>query len=542
MIAPRSPPPAYSSERSQQRAADARRLVLGQHDEQRQAPHALAVERERGADHAPVVLGHPGAAGIALEQLLDPHQRGHQRRRRRRRLVEAPVEVGEGHHRDLVDREVVLAAHGADGCHGGQPYASRQLAELAVGLEVGLRDGVAIGTAIGSAALPLAGRRGLAFGSAGAGGAVCLAWPGGTALAGSARPRPSRRASSSGFAGRGALRVLGGSRRARRSSACRGRADVAAPSVAVGCSRVGGPAPRASPWRGPWSCPGPRASACARWRLGAMAPVRRAASGTAARCRRGTVPPPGARPRCAARRPSAPAARRGAHLDAGGRAAADQRDRHERLRRRARRRVAAARAAAARSREPSAARQRGLLEPERRDAPAARPPASCAGPRPRSRNVAAARALAQVAAQRRAPQRAAAQVRELLADLVARRVARRRGSRSARCGPGTRAPSPSAAGTSSTMAISSCDTSPSSASTSAARWSSGSWRDVARAARGGPGAAATSADRCSVGRLVELVERPLAAGAQHRQAAVARDRVEPRPELDLPVATPTRSR
>ena len=124
MIAPRSPPPAYSSERSSSARPTPRGLVLGQHDEQRQAPHALAVERERGADHPPVVLGHPRAARIALEQLVDPHDRGHQRRRRGRRLVQAPVEVGEGHHGDLVDREVVVAAHGADGCHGGQPYAS----------------------------------------------------------------------------------------------------------------------------------------------------------------------------------------------------------------------------------------------------------------------------------------------------------------------------------------------------------------------------------------------------------------------------------
>ena len=79
MIAPALAAAGVLERALEQRAADAAGLVLGQHDEQRQAPDALAVERERGADHAPVVLGHPRAARIALEQLVDPHDRGHQR-------------------------------------------------------------------------------------------------------------------------------------------------------------------------------------------------------------------------------------------------------------------------------------------------------------------------------------------------------------------------------------------------------------------------------------------------------------------------------
>ena len=55
----------------EQRAADPARLVVGQHDEQRQPPHALAVDGKRRADHLPVLLGHPRAARIGLDQVAE---------------------------------------------------------------------------------------------------------------------------------------------------------------------------------------------------------------------------------------------------------------------------------------------------------------------------------------------------------------------------------------------------------------------------------------------------------------------------------------
>ena len=144
---------------------------------------------------------------------------------------------------------------------------------------------------------------------------------------------------------------------------------------------------------------------------------------------------------------------------------------------------------------------------------------------------AAARALAQVAVQRRAPQRAAAEVRELLADLLARRLTRRpardqrgagleherlhllprdvehRGDLVVRDGAelGEHQRGPLVLGQRRDVAE--------------------QLADVLAPLRLGR--------QVLGGRRVELVERQLAAGAQHREAAVARDRVEPRPELDL---------
>ena len=86
-------------------------------------------------------------------------------------------------------------------------------------------------------------------------------------------------------------------------------------------------------------------------------------------------------------------------------------------------------------------------------------------------------------------------------------------------------------GTASTVAISSWGTAPSPASTIAARWSSGraatsasrsrrSWRRW------------TALERCSVDGSSAGVSGAAAALAQQRVAAVAGDRVEPRPQLD----------
>ena len=143
----------------EQRAADPARLVVGQHHEQRQPPHALAVDGKRPADHLPVLLGHPCAARIGLDQVGEAHQRRVRRRRRRGRVVEARLEIGEGHHGDVVDGAGVLVAHGSDRRHGGEPYARTP----------------GYGCATSFLAWP-----GGSFGGAATGGWAFLAWPGGS--------------------------------------------------------------------------------------------------------------------------------------------------------------------------------------------------------------------------------------------------------------------------------------------------------------------------------------------------------------------------
>ena len=50
----------------EQLATDAGALQLLRDTEEREAPDALADQREPAAGYAPVVLGHPAAAGIGL--------------------------------------------------------------------------------------------------------------------------------------------------------------------------------------------------------------------------------------------------------------------------------------------------------------------------------------------------------------------------------------------------------------------------------------------------------------------------------------------
>ena len=84
----------------------------------------------------------------------------------------------------------------------------------------------------------------------------------------------------------------------------------------------------------------------------------------------------------------------------------------------------------------------------------------------------------------------------------------------------------------STWPISSCDTSPSSASTSAARWSCGSPARSPSSARRSC-RRSTWCERCSVDGSAGRIRHPLAPRAQQAEAAVARDRVQPRPPVDL---------
>ena len=108
MIAPRRPPPAYSSVRS----SSARPIPLDwwsgsttssdrPHTPSRSMASAPPITRpSSSATHAP-----PGSVSI---RWAEAHQRRVRRRRRRRRVVEARLEIGEGHHGDVVDGAGVL--------------------------------------------------------------------------------------------------------------------------------------------------------------------------------------------------------------------------------------------------------------------------------------------------------------------------------------------------------------------------------------------------------------------------------------------------
>ena len=68
MMRPRAPS-AYSWARAQDRAADARRLLIRAHDEQREPPDALAQQRQRAAGESLLVLGHPRTARVGAHQV-----------------------------------------------------------------------------------------------------------------------------------------------------------------------------------------------------------------------------------------------------------------------------------------------------------------------------------------------------------------------------------------------------------------------------------------------------------------------------------------
>ena len=95
MTPPRRPPPAYSSERASSVAAEAGGLVPGVDHEQREPPQPVAVDRERRAGQLPVVLGDPGPARVAIDQLVDAHERvlGRRRRLRAARCRRSPRSV-----------------------------------------------------------------------------------------------------------------------------------------------------------------------------------------------------------------------------------------------------------------------------------------------------------------------------------------------------------------------------------------------------------------------------------------------------------------
>ena len=86
-------------------------------------------------------------------------------------------------------------------------------------------------------------------------------------------------------------------------------------------------------------------------------------------------------------------------------------------------------------------------------------------------------------------------------------------------------------GTSRIAPISSWETSPASASTSAARCSLGQLVQVAQEVAQVL-AALDDGGQVLGRRLLGVLERALAAGAEHGEAAVARDRVEPRAQMD----------
>ena len=98
----------------QQLAADAARLGLGADHEQRQAPDPLAHQRHRAPDHAAPALGHPGAAGVGGEQMVDAHAPRGDRAGRLGRLAEAAAEVLEGLDADVEDRVDVGGLERAD--------------------------------------------------------------------------------------------------------------------------------------------------------------------------------------------------------------------------------------------------------------------------------------------------------------------------------------------------------------------------------------------------------------------------------------------
>jgi hypothetical protein len=114
---------------AEQRAADAGRLQVGPHDQQREAPQPVAQHRQPGAAQAARILGDPAARGIRGEDPPQPRvgRRGIARPRRRRRgLVHPPPEVLERRDRELVDAVDVVVSHRAELGHRGHDRAERR--------------------------------------------------------------------------------------------------------------------------------------------------------------------------------------------------------------------------------------------------------------------------------------------------------------------------------------------------------------------------------------------------------------------------------
>ncbi len=88
--------------------------AVGADHEQRQAPDPLAHQRHRAPDDAAPALGHPGAAGVGGEQMVDAHAPREDRAGRLGRLAEAAAEVLEGLDADVEDRVDVGGLERAD--------------------------------------------------------------------------------------------------------------------------------------------------------------------------------------------------------------------------------------------------------------------------------------------------------------------------------------------------------------------------------------------------------------------------------------------
>ena len=93
MIAARQPSAARSAPASSC-AADALTLQPGLDAEQRQAPDALADERERRPDDLAVELGDPRARRVAVAEVADPQSPALCVRGTRRRVVDGRSSTG----------------------------------------------------------------------------------------------------------------------------------------------------------------------------------------------------------------------------------------------------------------------------------------------------------------------------------------------------------------------------------------------------------------------------------------------------------------